>query len=339
LSAKKGSDLDHLRERKGGTAVIKLGLISNVQSQQNKRGMEAIDAALADAPEVLHARLAGVDGLSRALEDFAREGVGAIAVNGGDGTVQAVLTALFVDKAFPRTPPIAVLPRGMTNMTAADVGPRGSATKSLRRLVGLARDGIIDRHLVRRHVLKVENVTGHSIQYGMFFGTAGIVRGIEVCRTRVHSRGLESEWANAVTLAGMLLGWLVSGGRGETFRGETIAVSVDGGVAERGALFLALATTLDRLILNSRPFWNQGGGPVRFTSIADPPRRLLRYARKILYGPAQRSFPDDTYVSRGAKCVSFEMDCPFTLDGQMFEPDGSEPVVVSAADEIDFVRY
>jgi hypothetical protein len=33
------------------------------------------------------------------------------------------------------------------------------------------------------------------------------------------------------------------------------------------------------------------------------------------------------------------MDCPFTLDGQMFEPDGSEPVVVSAADEIDFMRY
>jgi hypothetical protein len=319
--------------------VIKLGLISNTRSQQNKRGMVAIDSVLADAPEVLHARLTGIDGLSPALEEFAREGVGVIVTNGGDGTVQAILTELLVNEPFSRIPPIAVLPRGMTNMTAADVGPRGAAAKSLRRLVGLARNGTIDRHLIRRHILKVENVAGHSAQCGMFFGTAGIVRGIEVCRTRVHSRGLESEWANGVTLAGMLLGWLLSGGRGETFRGELVAVSVDGGAAERSPLFLALATTLDRLILNSRPFWNQGGGPVRFTSIADPPRRLLRYARKILYGPSHRSFPGDTYVSRGANRVSFEMECPFTLDGQMFEPERDKPVVVSAADEVDFVRY
>lgn len=319
--------------------MIKLGLVSNVQSQQNKRGMDAIDSALSDSPEVLHARLNGIDGLRQALEDFAREGVGVVVTNGGDGTVQAVLTELLVNKPFLRVPPIAVLPCGMTNMTAADVGPRGDAAKSLRRLIDLAQNGMIERHLIRRHVLKVENIAGHSTQCGMAFGTAGIVRGVEVCQAKVHSRGLESDWANVVTLVGMVLGWILSGGRGETFRGETIAVSVDGGAARRGPLALALATTLDRLILNTRPFWNQGGGPVRFTSIADPPRRLLRYLGKILYGPPHRSFPDDTYVSRGANRVSFEMECAFTLDGQMFEPERDKPVVVSAADEVDFVRY
>lgn len=319
--------------------MIKLGLVSNVQSQQNKRGMGAIDSSLMDLPEVLHARLTGIGGLSRALEDFARERVDVIVTNGGDGTVQAVLSELLINKPIPRIPPVAVLPRGMTNMTAADVGPRGTAAKSLRRLVELARSGMIDRHLTRRHVLRVENIAGHPTQCGMFFGTAGIVRGIEVCRTKVHSRGLESDWANGVTLAGMLLGWLLSGGRGETFRGETIAVSLDGGEAERGPLFLALATTLDHLILHSRPFWNQGGEPVRFTSIADPPRRLLRYAHKILYGPPHRHFPDRTYVSQGARKIALEMECPFTLDGQMFEPVKDKPLVVTAADQVDFVRY
>lgn len=208
--------------------MTKLGVVSNVQSQQNKRGMDAIYSALDDAPEVRHARLTGIDGLSQTLEEFAREGVGVIVTNGGDGTVQAVLTELLVNKPFSKVPPIAVLPRGMTNMTAADVGPRGDAAKSLRRLIGLARNGMIERHLIRRHVLKVENIAGHSTQRGMAFGTAGIVRGVEVCQTKVHSRGLELDWANAITLVGMLLGWILSGGRGETFRGETIAVSVDG---------------------------------------------------------------------------------------------------------------
>jgi len=319
--------------------VTKLGVVSNVQSQLNKRGMDEIDSVLADVPEVPHARLTGIDGLSQALVDFARQGVGVIVTNGGDGTVQAVLTELLVSKPFSQMPPIAVLPRGMTNMTAADVGPRGAAAKSLRHLIGLARNDMIERHLIRRHVLKVENIAGHSTQCGMAFGSAGIVRGVEVCRTKVHSRGLASDWANVVTLVAMLLGWILSGGRGETFRGETIAVSIDDGAPQRRSLALALATTLDRLILNARPFWNQGGGPVRFTSIADPPRRLLLYAYKVLYGPPHRNFPDDTYVSRGANRVSLEMDCPFTIDGQMFEPDGDKPVVVSAADEVDFVRF
>ena len=146
--------------------MIKLGLVSNVQSQQNKRGMGAIDSALMELPDVLHARLTGIGGLSRALEDFARERVDVIVTNGGDGTVQAVLTELLVNKPIPRIPPLAVLPRGMTNMTAADVGPRGTAAKSLRRLVELARSGMIERHLTRRHVLRVENIAGHSPQCG-----------------------------------------------------------------------------------------------------------------------------------------------------------------------------
>ena len=56
--------------------MTKLGVVSNVQSQQNKRGMDAIYSALDDAPEVRHARLTGIDGLSQTLEEFAREGVG-----------------------------------------------------------------------------------------------------------------------------------------------------------------------------------------------------------------------------------------------------------------------
>ncbi|MGF1640373.1 MAG: diacylglycerol kinase family protein [Rhodospirillales bacterium] len=320
------------------TAAIRLGLISNIRSQQNRRGTAAIDAAIADAPEVVHARLAGVDGLPQALQDFARDGVGLIVTNGGDGTVQAVLTELLSARPFSPLPPLAVLPRGMTNMTAADVGPRGGAVRSLRGLVDLARGGALAHRLIRRHVLKVEHAAGYPAQYGMFFGTAGIVRGIEVCRTRVHARGLESDWATGVTLAGMLLGWLVSGGRGETFRGETIAVSIDAAAAEPRRLFLLLATTLDRLILGSRPFWNQDGGPVRFTAIADPPRHLVRFARRILYGPPRRGLPGDTYQSQAAKRIALEMACPFTLDGQMFEPEHGRPVIVSAEDEVDFVR-
>ena len=40
--------LGHIIDLKGGIAVTKLGVVSNVQSQQNKRGMEAIDVVVVD---------------------------------------------------------------------------------------------------------------------------------------------------------------------------------------------------------------------------------------------------------------------------------------------------
>lgn len=65
----------------------RIGLISNVCSERNKRGMADLDRAVSSLPGIRHERICAVDGLADILASFAADGVEAIAVNSGDGTI------------------------------------------------------------------------------------------------------------------------------------------------------------------------------------------------------------------------------------------------------------
>lgn len=149
---------------------------------------------------------------------------------------------------------------------------------------------------------------------------------------------MSSGWANAVTLITLLLRWTLSGNDRKGFGGENIGVSLEGGPMEESVRLLVLATTLDRLILNARPFWNSDRGPLRYTSISHPPKRLANSALKVLYGGADRGLPAESYESRGVTHAELEMRCRFTLDGELFVPTTGKPIVLSAADQVRFVR-
>ncbi len=319
--------------------MTKLGLVTNPQSQYNRRhGTGAVERVVNGAPDIVHAYLTDMDQLSGILRGFAADGVDILAVNGGDGTVQGVLTELFEAHPFPQVPPLAVLPGGMTNTIADNVGLRGSPAQALAELMTAIRRDPARLHSIDRHILRVENGEGHPPQRGMLFGTAGIVRAIELCRDEAHGRGLKSDWANGATLLGLLANWLFLGGRSEVFRGDDIGISLDGAPAGHGSYVVVLATTVDRLFLRSRPFWNTASGPVKFTSIADPPKNLLRRVCKILYGGSDRTIPEAAYQSRGAHRVVLEMDCPFMVDGQVFHPKEGRGVHITAEEKVSFVQ-
>lgn len=316
-----------------------VGLISNVCSGRNKRSMADLDRAVSELPGVRHERICAVDGLAEILASFAAAGVQAIAVNSGDGTIQAILSILLEEGPFADVPPVCILAGGMTNMTGADVAPRGSRAAVLARLVDLVAAGTVRDHLVHRHILRLDNIADHGPQRAMFFGAAGIVEAIRLCKAEVHSRGLSSEWANGATLARMLGGWLVQGEGSRRALGADMAIAVDDEPAVAGRRLLVLATTLDRLVLGSRPFWNTSGGPLRYTAIAYPPRRLLLNAPRVLFGRSGRTFADPSYVSAGVRRLSLAMDGPFTLDGQFFHAASGRPLIVTADERVSFVKF
>lgn len=322
----------------------RIGVITNPRSQQNKRSLAEMTRLLDAAPGARHVILDDVGAIPGILDGFAAAGVEVVAVAGGDGTVQAVLTDLFGRRPFATPPLLAVVPRGMTNMIAADVGlaRRGSrhAFAALGRLLSAAPETLATAVEVRR-VVRVENVLNREAQYGMFFGAAGICRAIEACRTQVYPLKLEADAAAAVTLAGLLGGWMFRRGKQggqKIFYGDRVTLSLDDAPPQTMEALIILATTLDRLILRSRPFWGGAGGHLRFTAIAYPPKGLLRYARRILYGGEQRRLPAASYLSRASERVALAMDCPFTLDGEIFDPAPGRELVLTAADEARFVR-
>lgn len=317
--------------------MTKIGLVSNPHSQQNKRGLSEIDAAAGRAG-IVHRRLSDMDELRDALTDLAEQDVEVLAVNGGDGTVQAVLTELLEQRPFANIPTLALLPRGMTNMTAADVGLRGRPDRALARLANLARSGRLESCLTRRSVLRLENIPGFPPQRGMFFGAGAIYRAIEYCRAEVHPLRVEADWAAGLTLLRLLSGLLLRRGGNDVVTGDRVAASFDDGPGSAGLQLFVLATTLDRLVLGSKPYWNQNAGPVRYTALSYPPIGLVRWAPRVMYGGNDRKLPSEGYMSRGAQRVNLEMGGPFTLDGQSFDAPVDKPLVLTAPEVVDFVR-
>ena len=320
----------------------RIGVITNPGSQRNKQGLGEMQHLLAGTPDACHAVLDKITDVPEILRDFARREVDVLAVAGGDGTVQAVLTEVYGQRPFAAVPRLAVVPRGMTNMIAADVGLRRDGLKGLARILQATPAELAQASLARR-ILRVENALNLPPQYGMFFGGAGICRAIEACRTKVHPMKLQADTAAAVTLAGLLGGWLFgrrkeAGESGRIFYGDRITMTFDDDAEATLDSLLILATTLDKLILGSRPFWGGEQGHLRFTAIAYPPKRLLRHAWRILYGREPRRLPEDSYLSRTVDRVALTMDCPFTLDGEMFDPTPGTPLVLTAAADARFVR-
>lgn len=320
---------------------MRVGLISNLRSQRNKRGIAPLREAVAGRDGVLHRELNGIDGLAQALEDFAAAEVDLIAVNGGDGTVQATASILINERPFAEAPPLAVLSGGMTNMIAEDVGRRGKPAANLRRLLRVLEDESWRSGLVERPMVGMRLTPQVPAIYGTFFGTSAIYRAILYTRQAIHPMKLESNLAAGFTLARLLLGRTFGGGSTERIlRGEEIAVRFGDGTEDNGRHLLSLVTGMERLILRSRPFWGQEGGALHYTRIADPAPRLLRNGCRLLYGGAERDLqPEATYFSRKADSMTFNLSEAFTLDGELFTPEPGVPVALSGDKTITFLGY
>ncbi len=317
---------------------MRIGLLSNPRSARNRNGMAPLTRLVDRTPEVLHRVFRPEEGFCPPLRAMAEVGAGLVVVNGGDGTVQGVLTALLANCPFAELPRVAILPRGTTNMTAADCGLSGRDATTLERLVELAGAGRIDDHLLIRHVLKVDHADDGPAPRGMFFGAAGIVDVIHQVTGKLHARGIKGEWSHAAAVLGLLGGTLVKGLEGLGLKPHAVGIGIDGAPLAEERLVILLATSLDRLVLRSQPFWGVGTKPIRHTRISHPPKGLIRRAPRILYGPDERTLPADDYRSGGAIRLDLRLDAPFTIDGEFFTPRADRPVVLTADEAVRFVR-
>jgi hypothetical protein len=280
---------------------------------------------MADIPEILC--------------DFAARDVNILALVGGDGTVQATLTELLTNHPFETLPTLAILPGGRSNMIAADAGLRSHGGRGMSQLLNLLSRSDFTSCVTERRILRVENIRGAGSQFGMFFGAAGICRAIKSSRRNFHSIGVNSDIASALTLAGSVIRLLAGrGGDDEICRGDSIGISLDNETPTTHSCLLLLATTLDRLLLRSRPFWTEKPGPLHFSYIAYPPKKLGFYAPRILYGGPNRQLPTDSYFSRDATSVRLRLAEAFTLDGEFFEPDPEKETVLSSDERANFIQ-
>lgn len=316
---------------------MKAALIVNPASgRRSGKGM-ALAEALRSRPAVRVVVLQAFDGLAEHLRALATDGVDTLFISSGDGTVQAIQTELGERSPFPALPRLALLPHGTTNLTAGDLGLKVSGTAALAALIGGEAP---EPATALRSTLRVANPRDGRARHGMFLGAGAIAAASEFCQRKVHATGLKGDLANFAVLAkGVAEALFRSGGdrQDRIVRPYPMRAAVDGRPWTQGPQLLLLATTLDRLILASRPFWGPRTAPIRLTAIAHPPPSIPRWLPAILYGGEDRKVPDSC-LSVSASRLDLETADTVLLDGEFFEAPTGEPLRVESGPVFTYLR-
>jgi hypothetical protein len=313
---------------------MRIGVISNPRSQRNQSEMARM-RELIESHDVPHGEIDHIAAVPDILKQFAADGVELVAISGGDGTVQAVLTALLNGNAFAAPPRVAVLAAGMTNLIAADVGMKDHPAEALGRL--LEPDALNRGKAVERSVLSLQIDPAAEPVHGMFLATAGFHRAVMLVRRRVHSTGAVRNLAAGMGIAVSLLRLVIGyGGKEDLLQGDAIRVDIDGSPGEKRDYLLWMATTLDRFIMHLHPFWGSGPQALRYTAVPYPARQLALAIWPILRGRPRQWMAAAGYSSGRATALELTLDCPIVFDGEIFNPRAGRPVTLRADRRITF---
>jgi len=317
---------------------MRLGVLSNPFSGGNRRGLAPVRQILARYPGTYHREVKTSPDVASALATFAQREVEIVGINGGDGTIQAVLTALFHRRPFEQPPLLAIVRSGTDSAIARDVGLTGARDQAVQKLSRWAGTGDGQGVILRRHVLRIQAPPKAEPMYGMSFGAAAIYRGILFCRRRVHTLGFHGDVAPGLTILRVLLA--LASGKGDLVTPVPMTISLDRTPPLRLDCLAVVISTLERLSAGLRPYWGKERGPLHFTAVSARPRKMLLALPSLLRGRQGRhGTPENGYYSHNVREARLAFEGGFTLDGELFQSDPRcGPVVIQDGGQASFLR-
>jgi len=324
--------------------MARVVVISNATSGGNRKRRIWLEARLAARPQVAHHvthSLEEAEALVPALADEAPE---VLAINGGDGTIATVVGLVVRHWPAERWPLIIVLPGGTANMTAGDIGLRGSHRRALRRFLHwLDRGAPLDCDIRTRHIMEVAGAADGKLRHGMFLGTGAIMQATHFAHRNVHSRGLSGEFSLGLVLVRAVWGLIRREPR--FYQPTEVAMKIEDGThapvtRPPAPMLILVASTLERLFLGIRPFWGGGEGAIRLTAIGGGAARLPRAFLSVLRGrPNRHVSAENGYESFRSGRTELRLEGELNLDGEIFATAGREaPLVITTAGPIRFLR-
>ena len=319
---------------------IRTGVITNPLSFRNRRRstLRSVLDVLDSHPCVRHHEVTRPEDIAAATRALVDAGSELLVVNGGDGTVQAVLTELFGGGPLEGLPLLAVLPGGTTNMVAADIGTMTPTVPTLARLLAAARNGRLAGTAVSRPVMRAEPAPDAPPVFALFFGSGAIYHGITLCRRYIATLGLRGELGPGLALAAFLAK-VVLGQGGILFPPLNLSGRLDGKPLVAGSYRGVLVSTVSRQFLGLRPFWGREPAPLKYSAMSYSTQHLWRAAPAIMRGKPNRYVrPEYGYTSQNAHEVELHFDCGFTLDGELYPSPSGAPVILRSGYSASFFR-
>ncbi len=286
---------------------MRAGVLRNPHSHANRRGGERPPPHT----DVLFAEPESAGEVAAAVRQFAEAGVELLVIDGGDGTVREVLTALPVIYGDAPVPLLSLVASGKTNVLAFDLGIREAWTLDAA-LAAAVRDG---SRIRLRSPLHIERADATPLR-GFLLGAAGVVKAIDMAQD-LHRWGVFKNAAVALTLVGAIAEVVAGREQGAWRGGQPLSLSLDDGPARAGARLATMATTLERLPFALRPFGPSRHG-LKVLDIDAPPRRLVRALPRVLWGRDDRWLAAHGYRRADAGRLGLSLAGPVVLDGETY---------------------
>jgi hypothetical protein len=319
----------------------RIALLSNPKSTGNLAQLPRIREYCAEHPDVFHYEVEHVSQIGEAMKSIARVRPTVLAINGGDGTVQATLTELYNGGHFgDAAPPVAVLPSGKTNLIALDLGARGDPIDTLERLIQLARADDLGRYTVARELIALRQVGDEDRPViGMFLGGAGLADTMLYCRDKIYPLGLPNGIAHGITAVALLMKLLLRV-KANFLPPDAQPLSVslrDEGSRLNGRFSLLAVTTLERLLLSSQ-LGSRRQGVLKLLAVEERPWSILRGLAASVFGRLGRDKVSGVHFEEADEITIEGENSNVILDGETFRAMRGFPINLRPAQPLAFVK-
>lgn len=314
-------------------SFAKTALIYNPRSHTvTRRGSVLAEAAtrMPDAPLIC---IDDFELLPKRIQELAQSGVRTLCVEGGDGTVLAVLTAALDPKSgFAVPPDFAILPGGSTNLAYDILGLHATTADTV---IARLQDPALER-VTQRALQITPNGGGGGTpapHVGFLLSTGSLARAMRYVQREFHGDGPRGVAAVAAAILRFVLTprkYHDSDGapllRPSAYHLVADTISLD------GPHTLSLATTLPKLSLGLQPFWGTGAGAIALTHVAWPVRGLRRTLIQILLGRRSEEFAKNGFTSYRCDHYTLTHGDTLMLDGEILPiPDQGRLMVTTTA--------
>ncbi len=273
---------------------------------------ESVLSSLSEQADTPLIQLDPFDKLPDAVVQAAVDGVDHVFIEGGDGTVQGVLSE-FLKQAerFETFPSFTIVSGGMTNQVAKNIGLK----RSKRRHVKAA----LNTPLKETQTPLLEVVTSDGQSYaGFVFSTGAIPQVTRYTTSELHRKGIGGSLA--------VLGGILKGMRGDDEALMKVTPLNIHNVFE-GQHLGTVVTTLPSLILGLDPFWhgttNTTQGPLRTTWVDGKYKHLARNILGIWMGRKHKDRSENGFHSGQYETLDYDYGGDIVLDGEFLSiPSG-----------------
>lgn len=314
------------------TAAV--GLIINDRSSRVRPILRDLLHVARQFPNVRACVLNGIDGLDRTLSDLNRARIDTLMVAGGDGTIQAAFTDAINMRRFEHEPRYVAIPCGMTNVIAADCGLKGSPIDALDKFLWRRAQGEVKRQ--KRSLMGVR-IGARVPVYGFFLGAGAFTTAVTYSRSEIQAKGAKRSLAMGLSIGGAIL----NAAFGDPPTEPPLVADIrarEAPVKGPAPLTMALMTTLRRLVLGVNPFWGDGAGALRVTTIGFPAERIMDAAPTVLRGRSRPWFADAGYHSWRTDSLDAAFEGSIVFDGEFFDVKRGERVVIETAHDAEFLN-